>query len=166
MCIKGKMRILFYFFFYKNIVEDRVISDEFKLWKKNCSFSYDFVMSRSLEYPSTIVRWFNDAESLPDDPKNCERQTVLFSAKTNNDEENYLLLSSIIMPEYSDSIEKLEEYGTFSLYNGIFLRLICCLINLNLNFIRFSSNFIKNGTLWNSYQCLLYASKGTNYCIS
>lgn len=103
-------------------MEDRVTSEEFKLWKKNCSFYYDFLMSRSLEYPSTIVRWLNDAESLPDDPKNSERQSVLFSAKTYNDEENYLLIASIIMPGYSNSNkEVLEEYGIFSTYNGIFL---------------------------------------------
>ena len=36
---------------------DRVINEEYKIWKKNSPFLYDLVMSISLDWPSLTVQW-------------------------------------------------------------------------------------------------------------
>lgn len=36
---------------------DRLINEEYKIWKKNTPFLYDLVMTHSLEWPSLSVQW-------------------------------------------------------------------------------------------------------------
>ncbi|XP_074390767.1 histone-binding protein RBBP7 [Zonotrichia albicollis] len=38
-------------------VEERVISEEYKIWKKNSPFLYDLVLTHALEWPSLTVQW-------------------------------------------------------------------------------------------------------------
>lgn len=40
--------------------EDRVVNEEYKIWKKNCPFLYDLVMSHALEWPSLTAQWLPD----------------------------------------------------------------------------------------------------------
>ena len=42
------------------LVEDRVINEEYKIWKKNTPFLYDLVMSHALEWPSLTAQWLPD----------------------------------------------------------------------------------------------------------
>lgn len=41
-------------------VEERVINEEYKIWKKNTPFLYDLVMTHALEWPSLTVQWLPD----------------------------------------------------------------------------------------------------------
>jgi hypothetical protein len=43
-------------------MEERLINEEYKIWKKNTPFLYDLVMSNALEWPSLTVQWFPDVE--------------------------------------------------------------------------------------------------------
>ena len=42
------------------IVEERVINEEYKIWKKNTPFLYDLVMTHALEWPSLTAQWLPD----------------------------------------------------------------------------------------------------------
>lgn len=44
----------------EDTVEERVISEEYKIWKKNTPFLYDLVMTHALEWPSLTVQWLPD----------------------------------------------------------------------------------------------------------
>ena len=37
--------------------EERVLNEEYKIWKKNTPFLYDLVMTHALEWPSLTVQW-------------------------------------------------------------------------------------------------------------
>ena len=36
---------------------DKLINEEYKIWKKNTPFLYDLVMTHNLEWPSLTVQW-------------------------------------------------------------------------------------------------------------
>ena len=37
-----------------------MITEEYKIWKKNTPFLYDLVMTHALEWPSLTVQWLPD----------------------------------------------------------------------------------------------------------
>ena len=41
-------------------MEERMINEEYKIWKKNAPFLYDLVMTHALEWPSLSVQWLSD----------------------------------------------------------------------------------------------------------
>lgn len=41
-------------------LEERVINEEYKIWKKNTPFLYDLVMTHALEWPSLTAQWLPD----------------------------------------------------------------------------------------------------------
>ena len=45
---------------YDDAVEERVINEEYKIWKKNTPFLYDLVMTHALEWPSLTAQWLPD----------------------------------------------------------------------------------------------------------
>jgi hypothetical protein len=45
---------------FDEAVEERVINEEYKIWKKNTPFLYDCVMTHALEWPSLTAQWLPD----------------------------------------------------------------------------------------------------------
>ena len=45
---------------YDDAIEERVINEEYKIWKKNTPFLYDLVMTHALEWPSLTAQWLPD----------------------------------------------------------------------------------------------------------
>lgn len=45
---------------FDDAVEERVINEEYKIWKKNTPFLYDLVMTHALEWPSLTAQWLPD----------------------------------------------------------------------------------------------------------
>ena len=41
---------------FDEAVEERVINEEYKIWKKNTPFLYDLVMTHALEWPSLTAQ--------------------------------------------------------------------------------------------------------------
>lgn len=76
--------------------QDKILNEEYKIWKKNTPFLYDLVMTHSLEWPSLTVQW------LPDYQKNIEKevsyQKLLLGTHTSNSEPNYLLIADVVLP--------------------------------------------------------------------
>ena len=42
---------------FDEAAEERVINEEYKIWKKNTPFLYDLKMTHALEWPSLTVQW-------------------------------------------------------------------------------------------------------------
>ena len=40
-----------------DVLEERLIDAEYKIWKKNTPFLYDFVLTHALEWPSLTCQW-------------------------------------------------------------------------------------------------------------
>jgi hypothetical protein len=41
-------------------VEQKIIAEEYKVWKKNAPFLYDVILTHPLEWPSLTVQWLPD----------------------------------------------------------------------------------------------------------
>jgi histone-binding protein RBBP4 len=46
-------------------VEERLVNEEYKIWKKNTPFLYDLVITHALEWPSLSVQWLPVSSPLP-----------------------------------------------------------------------------------------------------
>jgi hypothetical protein len=51
---------------FDDAVEERVINEEYKIWKKNTPFLYDLVMTHALEWPSLTAQWLPDVTRYVD----------------------------------------------------------------------------------------------------
>jgi len=40
-----------------DILAEKVINEEYKIWKRNAPFLYDTVMTHALEWPTLTVQW-------------------------------------------------------------------------------------------------------------
>lgn len=38
-------------------LQEKLVNEEYKIWKKNTPFLYDLVMTHALEWPSLSVQW-------------------------------------------------------------------------------------------------------------
>uniref|UniRef100_A0A8I5T8K9 Histone-binding protein RBBP4-like N-terminal domain-containing protein n=1 Tax=Pongo abelii TaxID=9601 RepID=A0A8I5T8K9_PONAB len=45
---------------FDDAVEERLIDEEYKKWKKNTPFLYDLVLTHALEWPSLTAQWLPD----------------------------------------------------------------------------------------------------------
>ncbi|KNC71264.1 hypothetical protein SARC_16200, partial [Sphaeroforma arctica JP610] len=39
------------------VLEEKIINEEYKIWKKNSPSLYDMVLTHALEWPSLTVQW-------------------------------------------------------------------------------------------------------------
>ena len=60
---------------FDEAVEERVINEEYKIWKKNTPFLYDLVMTHALEWPSLTAQW------LPDVTRYSSHQSINYWTK-------------------------------------------------------------------------------------
>lgn len=45
------------------VAEEKIINEEYKIWKKNAPYLYDLVVTHALEWPSLTAQWLPDIES-------------------------------------------------------------------------------------------------------
>ncbi len=83
--------------------EERMINEEYKVWKKNTPFLYDLVMTHSLEWPSLTVQWMPEV-SRPAD-KEVSVHKLLLGTHTSGDEQNYLMVADVILPSPEAEID-------------------------------------------------------------
>lgn len=77
-------------------IEDRLISEEYKIWRKNTRFLYDLVITHALEWPSLTVEWLPDREEPPE--KDYSVQKLILGTHTCEDEQNYLMIAQLQLP--------------------------------------------------------------------
>ena len=94
-----------------DVLEERLIDTEYKLWKKNTPYLYDFVMTHSLEWPSLTCQWLPNTKSLPtaasaassngngggNESKAVEHNLLIGTHTTG--EQNYLMVASVNLPQ-------------------------------------------------------------------
>ncbi|RUS24245.1 retinoblastoma binding protein 7 [Jimgerdemannia flammicorona] len=106
----------------QDIAEEKLINEEYKVWKKNSPFLYDLVLTHALEWPSLTCQWFPDAEKSAD--KDYYTQRLLLGTHTNDEEPNFLQIATITLPNDNTDVdarkydESTNEIGSYGGYNG------------------------------------------------
>ncbi|CAH6720240.1 histone acetyltransferase type B subunit 2 [[Candida] jaroonii] len=75
---------------------ENTIKEEYKLWRENCRFMYEFVSETALKWPSITVQWLPEHISRPDE--NLIESQLLLGTHTEGSETNYLKLASTQLP--------------------------------------------------------------------
>eukprot|EP00041_Stephanoeca_diplocostata_P013933 m.249387 g.249387 ORF g.249387 m.249387 type:complete len:430 (-) comp19521_c0_seq1:189-1478(-) len=101
-------------------VEEKLINEEYKIWKKNTPFLYDLVMTHALEWPSLTVEWMPDL-TRPSG-KDYDVHRLLLGTHTGNNEQNHLVISNVQLPRedaHTDSRKYDEEKGEFGGFGSV-----------------------------------------------
>eukprot|EP01018_Ginkgo_biloba_P032416 Gb_32820 [translate_table: standard] len=69
---------------------ERMVNEEYKIWKKNTPFLYDLVITHALEWPSLTVQWLPARQD-----KDFAAQQVILGTHTSDNEPNYLILAEV-----------------------------------------------------------------------
>ena len=107
---------------YRDEMEERLVNEEYKIWKKNTPFLYDLVITHALEWPSLTVQWLPNR----DEPggKDYSLQRLIVGTHTSDNEPNYLMIAQVQLPledsennarQYDD---ERGEYGGFGCSSG------------------------------------------------
>ena len=106
---------------FDDMVEERMINEEYKIWKKNTPFLYDLVMTHALEWPSLTVQWLPDV-TRPEG-KDYSVHRLILGTHT-SDEQNHLLIASVQLPNDEVQFDATQydsekgEFGGFGSVNG------------------------------------------------
>ncbi|KAL9054653.1 MAG: hypothetical protein Q9162_004019 [Coniocarpon cinnabarinum] len=101
------------------IMRQKIINEEYKIWKKHAPFLYDVMMSRALDWPTLTTQWFPDVQRPPGESRDVHRLLL----GTHTDEEtnamNYLQIAHISIPKLTAKREDYdEERGEFGGFGG------------------------------------------------
>ena len=77
-----------------DMLEERLIDAEYKIWKKNTPYLYDFVLTHSLEWPSLTCQWLPNKRSLS---KTAVEHQLLLGTHTTG-EQNHLMIATCVLP--------------------------------------------------------------------
>ena len=94
---------------FDEAVEERVINEEYKIWKKNTPFLYDLVMTHALEWPSLTAQWLPDV-TRPEG-KDYSVHRLILGTHT-SDEQNHLLIASVQLPNEDAQFDS-SHYGNY-----------------------------------------------------
>jgi histone-binding protein RBBP4 len=86
-----------------DVLEERMIDAEYKIWKKNTPFLYNMVMTHSLEWPSLACQWLPNKRKLGSGKDACEEHSLLIGTHTTG-EQNYLMVATAILPNHDDVV--------------------------------------------------------------
>ncbi|KAG2388724.1 hypothetical protein C9374_000163 [Naegleria lovaniensis] len=81
--------------------EEKIINEEYKIWKKNTSFLYDLIITHALEWPSLTVEW------LPEKRQHDTHSTqkLILGTHTSQSEQNYLLIAEAELPINNSDVD-------------------------------------------------------------
>lgn len=97
---------------FRSEVEERLINEEYKIWKKNTPFLYDLVITHALEWPSLTVQWLPDRDEPPG--KDYSVQKMILGTHTSDNEPNHLMLAQVQLPledAENDARQYDDEHG-------------------------------------------------------
>lgn len=87
-------------------IQQKIINEEYKTWKKNSPFLYDMILSTALEWPSLTTQWFPDIKQPPGEKYTIHRLLIGTHTSTGND--NYLQIANVHIPK--NTIPSPEDY--------------------------------------------------------
>ncbi|KAI8059238.1 WD40-repeat-containing domain protein [Gongronella butleri] len=82
------------------VENEKLINEEYKIWKKNSPFLYDLVVTHAFKWPSLTCQWLPTVESVPD--KGYKLQRLILGTHTNDDDPNYLQIATVRIPDCAD----------------------------------------------------------------
>lgn len=103
-------------------IEERLINEEYKIWKKNTPFLYDLVITHALEWPSLTVEWISGRDEPTD--KDYSVQKLILGTHTSDNEPNYLMIAQVQLPvdDAENDARRYEDdrsdFGGFGCSNG------------------------------------------------
>ena len=74
-------------------LEDKELSDEYRVWKKNSPFLYDVVFTHALEWPSLTVQWLPDVTTCSD--RQVSIHKMVLGTHTADGEQNHLMIAEV-----------------------------------------------------------------------
>ncbi|KAK4189660.1 WD40-repeat-containing domain protein [Podospora australis] len=80
-------------------LEQKLINEEYKTWKKNSPFLYDMILSTALEWPTLTIQWFPDVKDAPD--RNFKVHRLLLGTHTAPEKPNYLQIAEVEIPNFT-----------------------------------------------------------------
>jgi histone-binding protein RBBP4 len=83
-----------------DMLEERLIDAEYKIWKKNTPYLYDFVLTHSLEWPSLTCQWLPNKRTLS---KAAVEHQLLLGTHTTG-EQNYLMIATCVLPSDNEAV--------------------------------------------------------------
>ncbi|KAG4306495.1 hypothetical protein PORY_000483 [Pneumocystis oryctolagi] len=87
----------------EQIVAEKLINEEYKIWKKNSPFLYDLIVTHALEWPTLTIQWFPDKETVPG--KNYSVHRLLIGTHTSGNDQNYLKFAEVHLPLSATDID-------------------------------------------------------------
>jgi histone-binding protein RBBP4 len=84
-------------------IDENMLNEEYKIWKKNTPFLYDMVMTHALEWPSLTVQWLPEVKQSADRETNVHK--LLLGTHTSNSEPNYLMVADVTLPSPEAEID-------------------------------------------------------------
>ena len=119
---------------FDEAVEERVINEEYKIWKKNTPFLYDLVMTHALEWPSLTAQWMPDV--IRPEGKDYSVHRLILGTHT-SDEQNHLLIASVQLPNEDAQFDARYYLKVLTYESGCFLLLrIIIEVDLFLIFLK------------------------------
>ena len=100
----------------ENELDENMLNEEYKIWKKNTPFLYDTVITHALEWPSLTVQWLPDVKPAADPAFNIHK--LLLGTHTSNSEPNYLMVADVTLP----ALETLIDARTYDDEKGEVVR--------------------------------------------
>ena len=106
---------------FDDAVEECVINEEYKIWKKNTPFLYDLVMTHALEWPSLTAQWLPNV-TRPEGKEFSIHRLILGTCLS--DEQNHLVTVSVQLPnddaqfDASHYNSEKGEFGGFGSVSG------------------------------------------------
>ncbi|KAL2040747.1 hypothetical protein N7G274_006726 [Stereocaulon virgatum] len=99
-------------------MDEKIINEEYKTWKKNAPFLYDMMLSTALEWPTLTTQWLPDKQEFPD--KDYATHRLLLGTHTSNGQPNYLQIAEVQLPKpiTPDSVDYDEEREEIGGYGG------------------------------------------------
>eukprot|EP00123_Amoebidium_parasiticum_P000598 comp11441_c0_seq1/m.5857 comp11441_c0_seq1/g.5857 ORF comp11441_c0_seq1/g.5857 comp11441_c0_seq1/m.5857 type:complete len:423 (-) comp11441_c0_seq1:16-1284(-) len=104
------------------VLTQRLINEEYKVWRKNSPFLYDMVLVHALDWPSLTVQWLPGTSPVKGEPL-LEHQ-LLLGTHTSDTEPNFLIRASIKLPSEDGFVDvrkyedALHDFGGFSTGTG------------------------------------------------
>ncbi|GAX22829.1 histone-binding protein RBBP4 [Fistulifera solaris] len=90
-----------------DVLEERLIENEYKIWKKNTPYLYDFVMTHSQEWPSLTIEWLPTVRHMNDQ---VSEHSLLLGTHTTGNEPNYLMVAVCGLPNGETVVDHPQRY--------------------------------------------------------
>jgi histone-binding protein RBBP4 len=83
--------------------EQQLINEEYRIWKKNSPYLYDYLSSHNLDWPSLTIQWL--PYTVIPDRKDYTIHRLIAGTHTSGSEANYLLFADVKIPLFDHEIE-------------------------------------------------------------